>query len=175
MEIGYKETLINESQNRIGFSFSEGYLNLIDEKKFDSVSKIPRKRLGIPNTTNHIESSHGHLNSMNSRRKHIITILNRLIGFCLRKTCFVCSCINHNLKRKINELMLKTKKFEYQSIVEECAIFCLNENYCLCGQSFSNELSYGVIIPCQHMITKGVNVYKGRIEISVLSQILLHR
>jgi len=58
----------------MGIEFKE-CLEVINESLFQSFINEDRKKFGVPTTTNHLESIHGHLNKIASRRKSMFSTL----------------------------------------------------------------------------------------------------
>ena len=158
MEIGIKQSLINDILGKIGMQFIDGTIIIINEHIFNSISMIQRKNLGIPSSTNHIESSHGHINRITPRKRNFFTTLNRLVGFCIRKSENVDYCVRKNIKKKerFNNYYMKITPPEI--IQEECRIYRTNRLNCLCGKSYNNILFYGISIPCLHQAFIGETI-----------------
>ena len=54
---------------KIGVDYLNSEIQIIDEIKFKLSTRIERKSKLIPTTTNHVESLHGQLNNLTSRKK----------------------------------------------------------------------------------------------------------
>jgi len=157
IEFGVKQSSINETLKKIGLSFIDGAIVYSNEELFKHCSLLHRIDKGIPTTTNHVESTHGHLNSNTPRRKGLFSILNRLITSLIRKTKAIDQCYKRNLSKQIHELNVLLNISGNELLQKERLFYETTHNECMCGKSFQSSL-YGIKIQCIHQITSGENI-----------------
>ena len=158
IEIRYSRKNIEEGLNRIGFSFIDGSIVLYNSDLFNSMSLIQRKKFGIPTTTNHVEASHGHLNSITPRRNCIFSVVNRVASFIIRKTNNFLKCHHKNVKKKLMEMQFQISKNPSSILNQEVELFKTTQDICLCGKSNINGKLFGIPIPCIHQAYIGVEI-----------------
>jgi len=158
IEFRYSQKNIEEDLNRIGFSFIDGSIVLYNSDLFNSMSLIQRKKLGIPTTTNHVEASHGHLNSITPRRNCIFSVVNRVASFIIRKTNNFLKCHHKNVKKKLMDIQFQMSNDNSSILNQEVELFKTSQDMCLCGKSNINGKLFGIPIPCVHQANIGVGI-----------------
>ena len=71
---------------KMGLDYLNHKITISNLELFQAFISINRKIKGIPSTTNHLESIHGHINGITSRRKCIGSTISKIINFLINTT-----------------------------------------------------------------------------------------
>ena len=142
---------LNSFLKKMGIEFRE-CLEVIDESLFQSFINEDRKKYGVPTTTNHLESIHGHLNKIASRRKSMFSTLQKLINYSIDCTNSFEKRVRTNINRKISQTRNLFSLIAPEVLESEIRDFSTSENFCLCGKSHPPTGIYSIRIPCVHQI-----------------------
>jgi len=141
---------------RMGLNFFENRISISDSSKFQSFINDDRKTDGVPTTTNHIESIHGHLNEDTSRRKCLFTVLRKLTNYCIKCVKNFNKNVKRNYFRRIKRVLDLYSMFPSDVIDQEIISYNTNLKGCLCGKSYNGSSLFKSSIPCIHQIRLGV-------------------
>ncbi len=137
------------------FNTENQKIEVCDEERWTSVSLIERVKFKMPTTTNALESSHGHLNKMVTRRNDFYTSLSRLIEFTIEKTQNFHKSYITNFNRAKRQIIKHSSVF-YQKILEkECIQYNSTHTSCECGETTLLSSMMRTDLPCSHRVHRG--------------------
>ena len=146
---------LNKILGKIGMQFSDGKINVIDEKRWNQVSLLSRIDLKMPSTTNSLESVHGHLNKKTPRNNSFWSSVNRLCTSFIIKTNLLNSRIQHNFEFLRGNTYKKLKTFTEDKMHLQLGFYATTVDKCSCGDNKLISAILGVDIPCCHRIALG--------------------
>ena len=149
---------LNDVLNKAGLKFDNEKIIKIDKEKWHRVSMKYRCACKMPSCTNSLESSHGHINSGIPRRNELWSSLKKLIEEIHKRCHNFQSNFRHNLarhKRKINSIFRNTPDGVMQSMIHHYQTN-INTHCCMCGESKLLSEMLGVVLPCSHLRSLGM-------------------
>ena len=154
---------INASLDKIGMNFfydetkvTKSFIFINDEEKWGKYSLLRRVGMGMPSTTNTLESVHGHINHKMPRRNSFYSALFRIFTELNFKYQNINKSIINNynyIKRKTNSNL--KQKIDMNKIDSMCLFYETDESKCLCGENKLESSNYQIDIPCIHRLHKG--------------------
>ena len=89
---------------KIGHVFSDGKIQIFDSARWIEVLMQYRPVFRMPNCTNQLESSHGHLNAKMPRKNLFWSSMSRIIDQILKKVHRFSENYYHNFRRYKNKV-----------------------------------------------------------------------
>ena len=158
IEDGENLNMKNEYLLKIGLEFKMKRIKISDKHKYSRFSLLYRKPMGIPTTSNHLESIHGHLNYITPRKKNFFRLVNNLMLFITNSTLNVNKKISKNYHKRIQKVSKLFEVMDKIVIKEETDVFFSKIESCCCGDSFKESTLFDEYIPCIHQIFLGKKI-----------------
>ena len=158
IEDGENLNMKNEYLLKIGLEFKMKRIKISDKHKYSRFSLLYRKPMGIPTTSNHLESIHGHLNYITPRKKNFFRLVNNLMLFITNSTLNVNKKISKNYHKRIQKVSKLFEVMDKIVIKEETDVFFSKIESCCCGDSFKENTLFDEYIPCIHQIFLGKKI-----------------
>ena len=158
--IGYitdEETMksIQKTLQKAGLCFSNKEIIINDQKKWEKVSMLKRIEARMPSTTNSLEATHGHLNSLLPRRNEFWSSLYRLVKSIADKDFRFKEMLIHNYQRIKRNVKYRAKNTPFDIMNQEREYFATTLDSCKCGETKHQSALLRINIPCSHMYSLG--------------------
>ena len=152
-------TIINRRLKKIGLTFiiqdDNGKIEIKNESKWEQMSMSRRVKYHMPSTTNSLEATHGHLNSITPRRSNLYSAIYRIHNEINSKFLNINQKIQHNynnIKRLTKEKVTKINPFTLEKM---CEFYKTTQKNCLCSENKLISANLKIDVPCSHRISKG--------------------
>ena len=111
--LSYLENIQNEKKKnemiklfkKMGLNYINKRIEIENNDKLESFINLRRILKGIPTTTNHLESHHGHLNEKYSRKRSFYSTFQKIIEYCFRSQTNYRSNVIKNYSRRTKKIL----------------------------------------------------------------------
>lgn len=139
------------------FNIETKNIEICNKEQWRAISLIERANYKMPTTTNALESSHGHLNSLIPRRNNFYTSLTRLINFIVCKTQNFKKAYITNFNRAKRKIADQVTPFYHPILSKESVQYKSTRTKCECGETIILNEMMRTKLPCSHMHYKGAS------------------
>lgn len=137
------------------FNTDKDKIEINDHVLWEHISLMHRAKYRMPSTTNALESSHGHLNSLVPRRNDFYSALTRLIKFVITKTHNFQQAYKTNYNRARRKTLERCNGIYNILVTKEIEQYHTIIGNCECGENVLISRMLLIDFPCSHRIKLG--------------------
>ena len=146
---------LEQALGKIGMCYNNGVLFITDQKRWEKVSMLERIKMKMPSTTNALESTHGHLNSLTPRRNEFWSSLYRITTSLLNNDFKLNEKIRSSYNNQIRKTRNREKQLPKERMDAEMRFYKTTKDTCKCGETSLLSSMLNIDIPCSHRIHFG--------------------
>jgi hypothetical protein len=115
-----------------------------------------RIHLGIPKTTNSLESLHSHINELKSRHNNFWYLVYALIQLFQERYLNLTEGVVHNYQHALSNISKSKAKLTQNTMEREKILYQTTPLNCNCDQHRKFSALFGIAVPCRHQLALGV-------------------
>ena len=146
---------INDILNKVGlmYNYQNNSIDFKEKEKWDKISMLNRIKYRMPSTTNSLESYHGHLNKVTSRRNTFFGSIFRIASNLNKHNKNYQKRIRHNFNRAIQNTKQESNRIDPIRLNKEKIFYEIDKEHCKCSSNKLISSQLGFNIPCMHQLS----------------------